>query len=110
MEYVRKIDFELLETAPGRIVTRLLQKSLGEGQSDVSCIKTPPGDGSSAGLHSHVFDQVFYVIGGTMNLEIDGEHFVAEAGSIVFFPAGIKHRNWNAGDVPSMHLSLQIKA
>jgi hypothetical protein len=28
----------------------------------------------------------------------------------VFFPAGIKHRNWNAGDVPSMHLSLQIKA
>ncbi len=110
MEYVRKIDFDQLAQAEGRIVQRLLQKSLGEGQSDVSIIKTPPGDGSSAGLHSHVLDQIFYVISGTMNLEIDGQESVAGAGSVIFFPAGIKHRNWNTGNVPSMHLSFQIKS
>ncbi len=38
----------------------------------IDVIKTPSGAGSPAGLHTHVVDQIFYILSGTMNVEIGG--------------------------------------
>jgi quercetin dioxygenase-like cupin family protein len=84
----------------------LFSRENGAAQCSVMHVFTPPGGGSAAGLHTHEIEQVFYIIEGRMGIEIDGEVGVAEAGSLVVFPAGVPHRNWNLGDGPTRHLSI----
>jgi quercetin dioxygenase-like cupin family protein len=51
-------------------------------------------------------DQLFYILGGTMSLEIEGKQYEAGPGTLVVFPAGIAHRNWNAGSEATVHLAI----
>jgi mannose-6-phosphate isomerase-like protein (cupin superfamily) len=105
--YLRKVDFGELEKAAGtRFSQRLLDHTNGARTCMVSYIQTPAGSGSPEGMHTHEVDQVFYLLSGTMNLEIAGEEMKAESGSLVVFPAGVPHRNWNAGSVPTVHLAI----
>lgn len=109
MEYVRKIDFDKLNAdGAARPMQWLLDRQSGAEQCAVLCIKTPPGAGSESGLHTHPFEQVFYLVSGSMDAEIGGKHYHADAGSILVFPRGMPHRNWNAGDVSSIHLSFMM--
>jgi mannose-6-phosphate isomerase-like protein (cupin superfamily) len=57
-------------------------------------------------MHTHVVDQLFYILSGTMNLEIAGKEYVAGPGTLVVFPAGVPHRNWNGGNEPTIHLAF----
>jgi len=43
-----------------------------------------------------------------MSLEIEGTEYEAGPGTLVFFPAGVPHRNWNAGSEPTVHLAIQV--
>jgi quercetin dioxygenase-like cupin family protein len=108
MEYLRKVDVAALEATPERFTQMLLGRDSGGSTCEINCIKTPVGDGSPAGLHTHPFDQVFYVLAGTMSLEIDGARHEAAAGTLVVFPSGVPHRNWNAGAEPIVHLALNV--
>lgn len=107
-EYLRKVDFAAFDALQPdeRLAQRLLDHTSGARTCTVSCIKTPPRGGSPEGMHVHDVDQVFYVLSGTMSLEIAGERFEAEPGTLVIFPAGVPHRNWNAGSEPTVHLSF----
>lgn len=108
MEYVRRVDSAAL-TAAGpteRFSQWLLDHTSGGQHCSVNFIKTPAGGGSPAGLHTHAVDQIFYILDGTMSIEVDGQEHQAEAGSLVIFPAGVPHRNWNGGNVPTLHLAF----
>ena len=106
MEYVRKVDFAQLATGNERVVQSLLDRDSGATSCSVNCIKTPPGEGSPAGMHTHVVDQLFYILSGTMSLEIAGQSHVAGPGTLVVFPAGVPHRNWNGGTEATIHLAV----
>jgi mannose-6-phosphate isomerase-like protein (cupin superfamily) len=106
MEYVRKVDFAQLAAGTERVVQSLLDRDSGATSCSVNCIKTPPGEGSPAGMHTHVVDQLFYILSGTMSLEIAGQSYVAEPGTLVVFPAGVPHRNWNGGTEATIHLAV----
>ena len=106
MEYVRKVDFAALEASATRHTQPLLDRDGGSTRVQINCIKTPAGDGSPAGLHTHVVDQAFYILSGTMSLEIEGKQYKAGPGSLVYFPAGVPHRNWNDGSEPTVHLAI----
>ena len=106
MEYLRKVDFARLAASGERVTQPLLDWDSGATSCSVNCIKTPPGEGSPAGMHTHVVDQLFYVMSGTMSLEIDGQAYTADPGTLVVFPAGIPHRNWNGGAEPTVHLAF----
>ena len=106
MEYVRKVDFAQLAAGNERVVQSLLDRNSGATSCSVNCIKTPPGEGSPAGMHTHVVDQLFYILSGTMSLEIAGQSYVAEPGTLVVFPAGVPHRNWNGGTEATIHLAV----
>jgi mannose-6-phosphate isomerase-like protein (cupin superfamily) len=84
----------------------LIDALSGGTNAMVRYVDTPPGSGSPAGMHVHVFDQLFYVISGTMSIEIDGDRFDAGPGSLVVFPEGVPHRNWNEGAEPTIHLAI----
>ena len=112
MEYVTKIDLAAL-TAPGsneRFSQSLVDAEKGINSCTINCIRTPAGGGSPAGLHTHVVDQVFYILSGIMSIEIDGKQYDVGPGTMVSFPAGVPHRNWNAGTEPTVHLAINTPA
>jgi mannose-6-phosphate isomerase-like protein (cupin superfamily) len=108
MEYVRKVDQSALAAAgPNeRFSQWLLDHTSGSKHCSINWIRTPAGGGSPAGMHTHVVDQIFYILAGTMSLEIEGNEYEAEPGTLVVFPAGVPHRNWNGGTEPTVHLAF----
>jgi quercetin dioxygenase-like cupin family protein len=111
--YLRRVDFAAFEAlaVDQRHSQKLLDRTSGGERVGVSLIRTPAGKGSPEGLHTHDFEQVFYVLSGEMNIEIDGEVFRAPAGSLIRFPEGAPHRNWNdPGAEDTLHLSVNVPA
>jgi mannose-6-phosphate isomerase-like protein (cupin superfamily) len=108
MDYVRKVDFAAFSATPDRVNQPLLDHTSGGTSCSIICIKTPAGGGSPAGLHTHAVDQSFYILSGTMGVEIDGKEYEAGPGTLVVFPAGVPHRNWNAGSEPTVHLAINV--
>jgi quercetin dioxygenase-like cupin family protein len=84
----------------------LIDALSGGTNTMVRYVETPPGSGSPAGQHVHLFDQLFYIISGTMNIDIDGDVFEAGPGSLVVFYQGVPHRNWNEGSESTIHLAI----
>lgn len=110
MNYIRKIDFAAIEkSGPGeRFTQALFDAGSGAKTCKIDCIKTPPGGGSPEGLHTHQVDQIFYILKGTMTVEIKGNQYDVGPGTLVIFPAGVAHRNWNRGSEPTVHLAFSV--
>jgi mannose-6-phosphate isomerase-like protein (cupin superfamily) len=108
VQFIRTIDQAALDAtgAGERFSQALLDHDSGATTCNVNLIKTPAGGGSPAGMHTHVVDQHFYILSGTMSLEIEGTHYEAGPGTLVVFPAGVPHRNWNGGTEPTVHLAF----
>ena len=108
MEYLRTVDFARFAAVNDRIVQPLLDRDSGATSCSVSCTKTPAGGGSPTGVHTHVVDQLFYVLSGAMSFEIAGRAYTAWSGTLVVIPAGVPHRNWNGGSEETVHLAFNV--
>jgi quercetin dioxygenase-like cupin family protein len=108
----RRVDFaKLAALAPDeRFSDKLLSRESGAENVTVSYIRTPAGGGSPEGLHTHKVEQVFYILEGTMTIEVEGERFQAGPGSLVVFPAGVPHQNFNESDSETIHLNIVAPA
>ena len=108
MDYLRKVDEAAFAAAAAdeRITQVLLDHTDEPVHCAINCIRTPAGGGSPAGLHTHVVDQIFYILSGTMSIEIEGQQHECPPGTLVVFPAGVPHRNWNGGTEPTVHLAV----
>lgn len=112
MKNIRPVDHDGLAKAglAERWTQMLHDRSQGAVGCEVRLIRTPGGSGSPDGLHVHEFEQVFYLLEGEMNIEVDGVESVVQARSAIVFPQGVPHRNWNAGTVPTLHLAINAPA
>lgn len=110
--HVRPVDEELLYGGDrtARAKQLLVDRSSGAQHMSISIVRTPPGGGSPEGMHVHLFEQAFYLIAGTMTIEVGSEQQEVSAGSVVIFPAGQPHRNWNAGTADTVHLAIGAPA
>lgn len=108
MDYIRKIDFGAMDATAERVTQALIDHESGGTSYSINAIKTPAGGGSPAGLHTHAVDQAFYILSGTMGIEIEGQEHEAGPGTLVVFPKGVPHRNWNAGSEPTIHLAINV--
>jgi mannose-6-phosphate isomerase-like protein (cupin superfamily) len=108
MEYVRTVDFAAINASgpDERLSQALFDHKSGAKTCTINCIKTPVGGGSPAGMHVHDVDQIFYILSGTMSIEIEGKQHDCPPGSLIVFPAGVPHRNWNEGSEPTLHLAF----
>jgi len=108
MDYVRHVDFDAFaKSAPDeRKTQRLFDHESGAKTCSINYIKTPAGGGSPAGMHTHQVDQIFYILSGTMKIEVEGTEYNAPPGTLVVFPAAVPHRNWNDGPEPTIHLAF----
>ncbi|HJT91867.1 MAG TPA: cupin domain-containing protein [Mycobacterium sp.] len=67
-------------------------------------------NGCGPGLHYHTSDQLYFLLDGTMNLQL-GEHVhTIGARTLAFIPAGLAHRNWNDGPGAENHFEMIIPA
>jgi len=105
---LRQVDFAAIAArdATERYEQDLIDALSGGTNCMVRYVATPPGGGSPAGLHVHEFDQLFYIVSGTMEIDIDGDAFQAGPGSLVVFREGVPHRNWNDGPDETVHLAI----
>lgn len=106
MQYLRKLDLPALAlAAPDERITQILvEAATGAQNISVQVVRLPAGGESPAGRHKHVYEKVFYVVSGTMAVEIDGAELSAGPGSLVVVPQGVPHRNWNAGKEACVNL------
>lgn len=51
-------------------------------------------------------EQTYYVISGTMAVQIRGKDYIAKAGSMVYIPRGAQHSHRNAGDDKLVFLTV----
>jgi quercetin dioxygenase-like cupin family protein len=111
-QYLRQVDFAAFAALgpDERRSQKLLDRSTGADEVAVNYIRTPAGGGSPEGMHTHDVQQVFYVLTGTMRIEVDGRTFDAVPGSVVVFPKGVPHRNWNETDSETIHLAINAPA
>jgi quercetin dioxygenase-like cupin family protein len=112
MEYVRILDHAAYDAVPEseRFTHEFLDRASGAQQSRIRLIRTPPGGGSPEGFHTHEFEQVFYMVEGTMSIEVDGVRAKVPVGSVAVFPQGMPHRNWNETDQPAVHIAIDSPA
>jgi mannose-6-phosphate isomerase-like protein (cupin superfamily) len=60
-------------------------------------------------MHHHDFEQFYYILQGTLTLEI-GEHVIdAPVGSLLSIPAGLRHRNINRTDQDVIQLMFEAR-
>jgi mannose-6-phosphate isomerase-like protein (cupin superfamily) len=108
MQYVRRVDFAAIDKsrADERVTQGLLDHTSGATTCTINCTKTPAGGGSPAGMHVRDVDQIFDILRGMMNIEIDGKQHECGPGSLIVFAAGVRHRNWNGGSEPTVQLAF----
>lgn len=66
--------------------------------------------GPPASCHIHDFTQLFWVLEGTLTIEIAGERHDVPPGHLVVLHAGVPHRNWNEAGPAERHLAFLIPA
>jgi uncharacterized cupin superfamily protein len=106
MEYVRTVDPTKLSETEARVP--LFNAASGAKTCAVSWHKTPPGGGSLEGLHKHKVDQIFFILSGTLMVEVAAETHALSSGALVVFPAGVPHRNWNESSDAAVYLAVNV--
>lgn len=104
MEYVRHFDPEALRR------DRFDYQVLAETETCVIAGCQAPGAGDGMGRHVHASDQIYFVLEGSMELELDGVEYHVEKNSIVFIPAGTPHSNHYVGPDRELHLDVIVPA
>lgn len=90
-------------------VTPLASPRTGTPGIEVNVVQATT-TGPPASWHIHDFDQLFWVLEGTLTVEVAGERHDVTPGHLVVLQAGVPHRNWNEGDTPERHLAFLVPA
>lgn len=92
---VRRARRRRLEFSAG-IVDELLSPSL-EGSLELLSSRFPPGASSGDAPYTHNGEEAGVIVRGTLELWVDGKHFVLKAGDSFGFPSSLPHRYSNPG-------------
>jgi mannose-6-phosphate isomerase-like protein (cupin superfamily) len=106
-EVVRRLDESRFDpNAFSQVV--LADRSTGLSTVSLGVFRVPAG-AQGPMLHMHRFDQIYYQISGSMELELGFQRYTVAPHTLVTIPAGMPHRNWNASSTePEYHLNLRV--
>jgi quercetin dioxygenase-like cupin family protein len=80
----------------------LLRGEDAGGHVSVTEITVPPHAGPP--LHTHDFDEAFYMLEGELVFQIGDARFTRSAGELAFAPRSVPHALANAGDAPARYV------
>ncbi|WP_280401414.1 cupin domain-containing protein [Nocardia carnea] len=65
--------------------------------------------GGRAGLHTHSHtEEIWFILRGTAEIELDGEKYSVEPGSIVVTPLHSRHALWNTGGERIEYIVIEV--
>lgn len=102
--FVREADPTKL-TGQGFNLDWLVNRQLGAEHAAVYLAEVPPGAAGPA-LHVHDFDQFYFVLEGTLNVEVGLQRYEVGPHALVVLPAGVPHRQWNEAGQVERHLTI----
>ena len=101
----RLADAAVEEPLPGFAMQRLLRRADSSEHVSLYVGSVEPGAGGP-GTHVHAFDQFYFVLDGTMTVEVGLERHVADPFTLVVLPAGVPHRQFNEAAGIERHITL----
>lgn len=94
---------------PGELMTFLLTGEETGGAFFMAEVSVAPGGGTPPHIH-HREDESFYLLEGSLTIQVGGDTITALAGDFVFLPRGIPHAFKNTGDGYAKALVLTTPA
>jgi mannose-6-phosphate isomerase-like protein (cupin superfamily) len=85
----------------------IIDRSRGADSMRMNACVVSPAAGSPD-FHIHAFAQIYVVQEGEMTIDIGRARYNAGPNTLVYLPAGVVHRNFNASDTVERHISLLI--
>lgn len=85
----------------------LVNRAGGAKHAAVYLAEVPPGK-QGPPLHVHEFDQFYFVLQGTLNVEVGLHNYEVPPGNLVILPAQVPHRQWNEGYEAERHLTVIV--
>lgn len=80
---------------------------VGSENQSVSMIEFAPGEGGPLSYHPSPVEELYYVVSGRFEIQLDEETYTAEPGTFAYIPPGVSHRPTNVTDEPAMLLVVQ---
>ncbi len=106
MEYIIPIDFGAFK--PDQFHSQWVgTEENGVDSCFLVCTRVPPGTGTP-GVHTHLGDQIYFILEGEMNLQLADQVHKAKAGDLVFIPAAVPHKNFNSSDKDEIHFEFIV--
>ncbi|MGW3150306.1 cupin domain-containing protein [Streptomyces sp. NPDC001177] len=106
--YVRAAkDFPSKEVLPGFHMKILADRDTSSGHISLRHATVEPGSPGTP-WHIHDFDQIYFILDGALDIDVADRHYRATRHDLVVLPAGVPHRNRNAGPGPESHLALLV--
>ena len=93
------------EPMPGFRMTLLASPATGSEHIVVSLAEVEAGM-SGPDTHIHEFDQYYLVLEGELTVEVALQRHVVRPTTLVVLPAGVPHRQYNAGTECEKHLAI----
>ena len=85
----------------------LVDRKAGAQTLRMNVLQVQPGAGSPD-YHIHAFAQIYLIQEGEMTVDIGRTRLIAARNSLVYLPAGVVHRNFNASGAVERHVSLLV--
>lgn len=97
------------------VFAELPRESLGGGALERTAVRTDdsivtfnwiqPGH-PEVPPHEHPYDQLSFVFGGTLELELDGTSYTVGAGELLYIPANVAHTGRVLGSEPVLNVDV----
>lgn len=112
-DHAGRVDVTLFSAHTGHVAEgrafdtyTLIERQAGSERIKAFMSLVHPGSGM--GLHIHPFDQIYYVLTGTLSVRLGFKDARLAQGDLVNFPSGLVHSNTNDGSVPTLLLTVNI--
>lgn len=99
--------WQAVERLPGFAVQWLLNPQKGFNHGIVYVARSEPGSGFTR-THIHPFDQIYFILEGTMKVTLGLDTVEAGPNSVVIIPAGVPHSNVNMGAGVESHVTMNV--
>jgi quercetin dioxygenase-like cupin family protein len=95
---------------PASARNRVLLRGEESGGAAAIVENTMPAGAPGPPLHSHAFDEAFYVLDGELTVQVDDQVTTAHPGELIFAPRGAPHTLANLGIAPARFLLVLTPA
>jgi quercetin dioxygenase-like cupin family protein len=86
---------------PASARNRVLLRGEESGGAVAIVENTMPAGAPGPPLHSHAFDEAFYVLDGELTVQVDDQVTTAHSGELIFVPRGVPHTLANLTEAPA---------